>query len=436
MISRIEAYRYRCFEHLNLSLGPRHVFAGSNGAGKTTLLDIPALLGDLTSVTDISEAFFKNVKDRSKARAELPNELVHKGEGDTFILVLEARIPEEITQKHISIGPVKFRQDSNYANDTVRYELAIKLVENCLEVVDEHLLLFNDSIRSSKNNAGKTYLEFGKGIQGGRGDYDYVFPVIERNWRQKTKYRFEWLAKRNSNCIDFAVQENKTALSAMPADDQLFPAAFWFANYLKNGAHCYEPQWPAMKMASPLMQKDEFKLDGSSLPWQVLSLQENDKGSLEDWTETVQMALPLVDSIVAIHRVDDGSCYLKVSYKSGLEVTSSGLSHGTLHILALTILPYVKSAPNIITLEEPENGIHPKAIEAIMEALSFSDGNQFFVSTHSPIVLANTDVDQIITMHSNSRGSTDVLSGREHPALKEWKGEIDVGSLFAAGVLD
>ncbi|MBF4275530.1 ATP-binding protein, partial [Vibrio anguillarum] len=46
MISRIEAYKYRCFNTLDLALEQQHVFAGSNGSGKTTLLDIPALFGD------------------------------------------------------------------------------------------------------------------------------------------------------------------------------------------------------------------------------------------------------------------------------------------------------------------------------------------------------------------------------------------------------
>ena len=47
MISRIEAYRYRCFSKLAVELGAYNVLAGANGSGKTTLLDIPVLLGDL-----------------------------------------------------------------------------------------------------------------------------------------------------------------------------------------------------------------------------------------------------------------------------------------------------------------------------------------------------------------------------------------------------
>ena len=42
MIKRLEAYKYRCFNTLDLALEQQHVFAGSNGSGKTTILRILA----------------------------------------------------------------------------------------------------------------------------------------------------------------------------------------------------------------------------------------------------------------------------------------------------------------------------------------------------------------------------------------------------------
>ena len=47
MITRIEAYRYRCFERLELDLCPYQVLVGMNGSGKSTLIDIPVLLGEM-----------------------------------------------------------------------------------------------------------------------------------------------------------------------------------------------------------------------------------------------------------------------------------------------------------------------------------------------------------------------------------------------------
>ena len=40
MISRIEAYNYRCFEKVDIELEDFRVIVGANGTGKTTILDI------------------------------------------------------------------------------------------------------------------------------------------------------------------------------------------------------------------------------------------------------------------------------------------------------------------------------------------------------------------------------------------------------------
>jgi predicted ATPase len=145
--------------------------------------------------------------------------------------------------------------------------------------------------------------------------------------------------------------------------------------------------------------------------------------------------LPNVTGIDALEREEDHHAYLKLSCHGGYSVTSSGLSDGTLRILALTILPYLDYAPRVICLEEPENGIHPRAIQRVLESLSSMYDSQVWISTHSPIVLAYTDLQQVIVMHSNETGAVVAIPGNEHPRLQDWQGGIDLGSLFAAGVL-
>ncbi|HIF9244410.1 TPA: methylation-associated defense system AAA family ATPase MAD3 [Photobacterium damselae] len=426
MITRIEAYRYRCFNKLDLELDNLHVFAGSNGSGKTTLLDIPALIGDILMVSDINDAFFKPMNGRERARADSPRELVHRLKGDNFTLVLEAEIPEEQQILLEQVGPSRFRTKPENRSNTVRYELSIGIVEDKLEVKEEHLMLFNYNDR----------VAHGSEIQGGRFDNKNVFQVIERSNRQKAIFSPEWADKRQNKDIEFALQNERTAFASMPADSIDFPAAFWFLEFLKNGSHCYEPQWSAMRLAASPRDKHAFKADGSSLPWQVHALQQSDPEGLNEWLELVQMALPSIAKIEAKQRIDDSFCYIEVTYTNSMTVPSSGLSHGTLHILALTIIPYMKNAPKIITLEEPENGIHPKAIDTVMDALSSVGMTQLFLSTHSPSVLAHTSIESIISLRFDVDGATQVLKGTEHPALKEWKGELDLGTLFAAGIFE
>ena len=191
MITRIEAYRYRCFNKLDLKLNNLHVFAGSNGSGKTTLLDIPALLGDILMVSDINDAFFKPMNGRERSRADSARELVHKLKGDNFTLVLEAEIPEKQQILLERIGPARFRAEPKKRSNTIRYELSIGIVEDKLEVKEEHLMLFNNNDR----------VAHGGEIQGGRFDNKNVFQVIERSNRQKAVFSPEWADKRQNKDI-------------------------------------------------------------------------------------------------------------------------------------------------------------------------------------------------------------------------------------------
>lgn len=431
MISRIEAYRYRCFQQLDLELDKFHVFAGSNGSGKTTLLDIPALIGDMVSVTDINDAFFTALNGRSRARAEEAKELVHKLRGDDFILAVEVKLPQsiiDILMRNAASSWVTKLQDEKKRPDTVRYELALSIRNEKLIVNEEHLLLFPDN---------QYRPEHGMGLVAGR-EISTRKPwcrSVSRRWGEQTVYRTEYHTGARS-ILKFGLRDSQLALSSIPTDNDLYPAALWFRGYLLESAFCYEPQWPAMRVAVSPRDKDIFKPDGSSLAWQVMYLQENDSEGLESWQELVTMTLPNVVKVEAKKREDDGYCYLLLTYKNEMEVPSSGLSHGTLHILALTIIPFVENIPSILTLEEPENGLHPQAIHTVLEALKLTEKTQLWMSTHSPAVLADCDLESIVTMRINAAGETEVLKGTEHPRLKEWKNEISLGTLFAGGALD
>jgi predicted ATPase len=112
------------------------------------------------------------------------------------------------------------------------------------------------------------------------------------------------------------------------------------------------------------------------------------------------------------------------------------LSEGTLRILALTILPYLSPTPKLLCVEKPETHIHPKAMEIVLQSLSSMYNSQVWISTHSPIALAHTDLKSVIVMHGSHEGNAVAIPGLEHPRLQDWQVSIDLGSLFAAGVLE
>lgn len=87
---------------------------------------------------------------------------------------------------------------------------------------------------------------------------------------------------------------------------------------------------------------------------------------------------------------------------------ASSLSDGTLRFLALTILEAGSQGPSVLCMEEPENGIHPNRIEAMVALLrdlavdtkvavgADNPMRQVIVNTHSPEVVKHVPRDTLL----------------------------------------
>ena len=124
-----------------------------------------------------------------------------------------------------------------------------------------------------------------------------------------------------------------------------------------------------------------------------------------------------------------------VGVPGNLEVPSWMVSDGTLRLLSLTLPAYLTDLKGIYLIEEPENGIHPRAVETVFQSLSSVYDAQILLATHSPVILGIAEANQVLCFAKTPEGATDIVSGDKHPALKDWKGETNLGVLFASGVL-
>jgi len=111
----------------------------------------------------------------------------------------------------------------------------------------------------------------------------------------------------------------------------------------------------------------------------------------------------LIDDLQTVRIDRDLQRELLTLYASGKDGTSHparSLSDGTLRFLALAVLEMDPEAQGVICLEEPENGIHPSRIPALLQLLqdiacdtdeAVDEDNplrQVIVNTHSPSVVA------------------------------------------------
>jgi predicted ATPase len=149
----------------------------------------------------------------------------------------------------------------------------------------------------------------------------------------------------------------------------------------------------------------------------------------------VRIALPDLEAVRTVLREDDRHRYLKLAYEGGLEIPSWMASDGILRLLALTLPAYLSQLKNVYLIEEPENGIHPRAVDTMYQSLSSVYDAQILMATHSPVILSAAKLDDVLCFAKTDDGATDIVSGNEHPELADWRGEVNLGTLFASGVL-
>jgi len=424
LLTRLEAYRYKCFRQMAVDVGGYNVLAGPNGSGKTTLLDIPGLLGELIAARRIADPFLEARQD-SAPRAERLSNLVHRNRGDEFNLVVEACLPDGIRRA----------TDPDGAITHLRYELRLQVLnDDSLEVLNEYLFSFSHGDRAPQKGGGLQGepVEMRKTTRPLLRDREWR-SIIHRDGGEPAAIFEESEAK--PRLLTYRIPPTQLALANVPADQTLFPAAVWFADFLRDGTTFFQPETKVLRRAAPPNRSNRLEATGANVARLAFDLQRTRPARFRAWVDHVQTALPRVSDVSVQEREDDRYVYLQVRYSDEYDVPASGLSEGTLRLLALTLIPYLEIAPSILVTEEPENGVHPRAIEAVLLSLQSVYEGQVWLSTHSPVVLAATPMDAVLLSIVDKGGDATVIAGREHARLVEWKGAVDLGTLFAAGVL-
>ena len=93
-------------------------------------------------------------------------------------------------------------------------------------------------------------------------------------------------------------------------------------------------------------------------------------------------------SAIETREADDRFYFVQAEPGLQYTVHQMGVSSGTLRMLALMTALHAEPNANLIGIEEPENYVHPTALESFTEFIrNTSDRVQFMVTTHSPLLL-------------------------------------------------
>lgn len=236
--------------------------------------------------------------------------------------------------------------------------------------------------------------------------------------------------------ISFRVGPRRAALSSLPEDESRFPAALWLRRFLLDGTQVLRLNSVAMRQPVSPRAPRQFEPDGSNLPLVLRDLKKKREGRYEEWVKHLRTILPDLERVDVAVREADRFLYLTLKYASGLTAPAWLVSDGTLRMLALTLLAYMEARDRVFLIEEPENGLHPKAVEPVFQSLSSVYEGQVLVATHNVLLLGLAQPEDVLVFARTDSGAADIVPGPLHPALRKWKGDVDLGTLLAAGILD
>ena len=408
MIERFWISNYRMLAASRVDLRPFMALVGRNGTGKTTFL------AALRFIADLLEA---------DVDAAVSGALGAAGSSFDDLCFDPAK-------------PLTFALQLRVNDRRFRYELEVgsrSATEPKIVVRREALYVIGDAEAEAAQAS----------LFGDLFDEPIVHADAPKGWREvasKTADGKDYFQDERTTWNNvFRFGPSKSSLGHLPEDPERFPGAMAVRKFLREGLRVIDLDTRALRLPSPPRSPTKLFSNGSNLAAAVHALHERDPVLFDQWVKNAARALDGLESIDTWDRPEDRHRVLRATFRGshGEPVPSWGLSDGTLRLLALTLLAYAEEpdSQEILLIEEPENGLHPLAIQCVYDALHPMDRSQVFVTSHSPIFLAAAALDDVLVFRREESGRARIVRGPELAEAEAWHGRVAVDDLFASGVL-
>ncbi|MDP3425413.1 MAG: AAA family ATPase [Burkholderiaceae bacterium] len=371
-------------DHPPIELRPLNVLVGANGSGKSNFLEAISLL------QAAPDQIARPVRDGGGI-----HDWLHQTAGQTG-----AR-PDAWVEAVIANG-----HDAEY----FRYRVTFNEMGGRFQIQDEFL-------EYEKTQPGKAQPYFFYRWNGGH-------PVLN------AKGMGERGLQRDSIQPDLSILAQKR-------DADIYPELTWVARQLDSIRQYRD--WTFGRYATPrLAQKtdapnDRLEPDCSNLGLMLNRLRMNGAARRKLIAALRQVYEGIEDVDVSIQ---GGTVQVFLLEANGCAIPATRLSDGTLRYLALLTVLCDPDPPPLVTIEEPELGLHPDMLPVVADLLTdASERTQLIVTTHAPgLVDALTDQPECILVCE--RGETGTTIERlDAKQLQPWLEKYRLGQLWTSGQL-
>lgn len=199
---------------------------------------------------------------------------------------------------------------------------------------------------------------------------------------------------------------------------------------------------PAARLASRFSANTTERLDehAANLSAFLLMLHSRDSDTWQRLVDDACEVLPQLEDIEFEYPSGAAREVVIVLRERGLRGRTqlADASYGTIRLLGLLALLYDPKPPALTCVEEVDHGLHPQALELIVDRLrEASARTQFLIATHSPSFANRLRPDELVVCERGDDGDSRIpaISTEKVRQIAEAAEDLPLGELWFSGAL-
>ena len=421
-LEKLELKNFKSFEDISVELDELNLLIGTCASGKSNFVEIFKFLQDMAN--DFEKAIYKHGGEYYFKNLNLPHNACYlktsfiKTEYPGFIVPF--RSEENLNENKIILMDfegidyeLKFDVDTfnscNVLEENIVFHCDFYEFNNendteidLFECIDDDYRILKTDL-CIKNTAGKITVDL-------KDSFKYIEKekIIPDFLVEKTEYDFKRGKKLMIN----------SSISIAPIP--------WTSLFDNIKFYDFHPK--SCKSISSLGEPT-LNEHGDNLPIILDGIIKND-GKKRKFLNLVKSVLPYVDNINVEEIMENHRIFNLSEDYNKASIPAPLISDGTSDIIALIAALYFEKG-NIIFIEEPERNIHPALLSDIVQLMEESTiSKQIVITTHSPEVLRNSELNNIYLISRNANGFSEISKPINNAVVMPFIEDLGISEVY------